>query len=193
MRGFRRTTRAAKRIAAVVAVSCLALPAAGGIAQADPVSSGRVPVPTGMPLVFPTYDEEGDLVLPEACSFPVRLDEVANKEYSKTLPGDRTLITGRLVVRFTNLDTGASVVRNISGPFLMSTVDGVQTNYLTGRSGSIVFGPTGARLYVFSGPNTLINNGAELTSYSGRFEDLCATLGGGEPIDPLVFSRTPAP
>jgi hypothetical protein len=55
------------------------------------------------------------------CSaFPILVSVVANNEYQKvtTLLDGTTVtdITGRLVLSFTNADTGYTVVRNVSGP-----------------------------------------------------------------------------
>jgi hypothetical protein len=49
------------------------------------------------------------------------LEVLVNKEYTLTFPPDadgttRQLVNGRLVIRFTNLNTSASVTRNVSGP-----------------------------------------------------------------------------
>jgi hypothetical protein len=50
------------------------------------------------------------------CSFPVRLTPLVNREIVKVFPSGRALVTGRLLVRLTNMRTRASLVVNASGP-----------------------------------------------------------------------------
>lgn len=111
-----------------------------------------------------------------------------SKEVTKTYPaqknGDiRQIITGRLIVRRTNLDTGKSIVVNASGPVKLTIhPDGSLTGVLTGPS-VITFFPTD----VPAGPATYLNKGREvltlttsgqtiLVSRHGHQRDLCAAL-----------------
>ena len=66
------------------------------------------------------------------CGFPVYVTAVKDTEYQDvtTLPDGTTvtLTTGRLVLSFTNTDTGFTLVRNVSGPAtVISHPDGTGT------------------------------------------------------------------
>jgi hypothetical protein len=55
------------------------------------------------------------------CDFALRIDILVNKEYAVIFPADESgtqhdIVTGRLVVEVTNVDTGQSRVFNVSGP-----------------------------------------------------------------------------
>jgi hypothetical protein len=132
-------------------------------------------VPSGLPFTYPGGTGE-------ACAFDVTITEVANNEFARTFPNGNTLITGRLVLRITNDSSGDSVVRNVSGPVLItSSPSGEPVAVLSGASLSPVFeghDDTGADLqglFIFHGP-TVFTNG-QLTRVSGSYEDLCKTLG----------------
>jgi hypothetical protein len=118
-----------------------------------------------------------------ACDFQVTVSEVVNNEYSRTFPSGSMLITGRLVVRVTNDETGESVVRNVSGPGLVTTgPNSEEVLILRGPTLFPVFegedatGQVGVGMLVFHG--TIVFAGGRLTSVSGSFEDLCDTLAG---------------
>jgi hypothetical protein len=89
------------------------------------------------------------------------------------------LITGRLVVRFTNVDTGKSVTENISGPIrFIFHADGSATAEFLGRSGNLAL-PTNGESFLFSGRLVIEfapNGAATVVSMSGHEEDLCAAL-----------------
>jgi hypothetical protein len=91
-----RTSRALRVLGlAVLTVALLA-----GNASADPnPNSGRVPV-------TPPPDD----VFTGVCPFPVLIETLAIKEYSKTHKNGVEIITGQLVVRITNTETGESRV-----------------------------------------------------------------------------------
>lgn len=95
----------------------------------------------------------------ELCPFAVRIEAVENKEIATTFTDKdgnptRQLITGRLVMRITNLATGASIVRNVSGPGMLTFhADGTLTVVL--RGGSLLYLlPTDA-----GGPGLWLNSG----------------------------------
>ena len=118
----------------------------------------------------------------QACAFDVTISEVANNEFARTFPNGNILITGQLVVRVTNDVSGQSVVRDVSGPVLITSgPNGEQISVLSGASVSPVFAghdDTGSDLqglFIFHGP-TVFTNG-QLTQVSGSYEDLCQTLG----------------
>jgi hypothetical protein len=122
------------------------------------------------------------------CSFsvtaePVREDLRLRYHYDAAGNVDGYQVTGQLIARITNNETGASVVRNLSGP------------------GTVTFNPDGSYDAVVSGdflvfflardnpPNELlllsgrtVLHGAPtgektLVSHSGQVENLCDTLG----------------
>jgi hypothetical protein len=154
------------------------LPMLGAVpASAGLVGGGGKPTPrefaeSGLPATF----EAG-----MACDFAVTVAEVVNKEFRRTFPNGNSLITGRLVVRVTNDVTDETVVRNVSGPVLLTTGHaGEQVAVLSGSSISPVFqgndltGEVGRGLFVFHGPTVFTD--FKLTDVSGNFEDLCETL-----------------
>jgi hypothetical protein len=80
------------------------------------------------------------LTLPaNRCGFEVQVDVVSNNEFQTvtTLDDGTTItrITGRLVLSFTNLTTGFTIVRNLSGP-------GTQTVHPDGTGTFVGEGPT---------------------------------------------------
>ena len=88
------------------------------------------------------------------------------------------------LVRFTNDDTEASVVRNVSGPesFTFDAAGNVTTIDVSGVSlgwqteGSDLTGTMGATLYVSHGPFHY-NGDLQLVSYSGRtYKNICNVL-----------------
>jgi hypothetical protein len=123
--------------------------------------------------------------------FTVNLLIVENNEYTITFAPNaagttRQLVEGRFVVAFTNLASGSSVTRNVSGP----------GEYLYHADGSVDFRGSGAWAIFFfpeqRGPGTpgalFVNYGQivlhtdpfgiqTVVSQVGTQEDLCATLG----------------
>jgi hypothetical protein len=132
-------------------------------------------------------------VLPsEVCGFPVEVSFLVNQEYAKTVSqDDDTLVlrvTGNLVQRLTNLDTGTFVDIHISGPALL-TIDlssGLLDVNGQGRSSLFFlaqdqeeFGITGillvsGHLHEIFDPAT--SDVSEL-AVSGHVEELCSELG----------------
>ena len=161
----------------VLAGVVAALAGAVGAAPAEAQGGGVRPAPwVFVPSGFPATLDAG-----LACDFAVRFTEVANQEYSRELPNGTTVVTGRFVVRLTNVDTGTSVVRNISGPVYFTTgPDGEQIVTVSGSSLSPVFagndatGTVGQGLFLFHGPTVFTDT--ILTRVSGSYEDLCAAL-----------------
>lgn len=146
--------------------------AAAGLVGGGGQPSPRVFVPSGLPFTFGAGD---------VCPFATTLSEVANHEFARTFPNGNTLVTGRLVVRVTNETTGASVVRDVSGPVLSSSgTSGETVVVLTGSSLSPVLaghdatGAVGQGLFVFHGPTVFTD--FQLTRVTGSFENLCTTL-----------------
>ena len=116
-------------------------------------------------------------------AFDVQVTFVVNKEYALTRSDGVQIITGRLVVEFTNLSTGESIVLNISGPVF--TAVGSSTSLLSGSSVIFYFpgdlGPgTPGALLLTHGPvlGTFGPTGSlvSLAQTSASAIDLCARL-----------------
>jgi hypothetical protein len=134
----------------------------------------------------------GSFELPaELCGFPVGVTTVVDKEYAKTVSETATTlvlrVTGALVVRFENLDTGTATTVNISGPgterfdFAAGTasIDG-QGNWVLffGAADQQQFGVPGIALFSshFHETLDLATNDALSLSWVGHLEDLCAQI-----------------
>jgi hypothetical protein len=129
-----------------------------------------------------------DFTIAGSCDFDVFLHVVENKEFITTYFDDdgsptRQIITGQLVVELTNLETGESIVYNISGPvFVTFSEDGSFDVVLGGRS-LLFFVPGDVEdlplLFVNSGQVTL-HIGSEGNTLGveqvGDVEDVCAAL-----------------
>ena len=149
----------------VATIALLALSPAAGAAP-NP-RSHRIPV-----------EQPADLVLTGLCPFTVVLDTVVNGEFAKTHENGVTITTGRLVVRVTNQETGASKTYNVSGPVReIPESDTTEIVELLGRSvltdpsfGVIV---TSGRLVVRV---DLTTGNFNVLSTRGHVEDVCQTL-----------------
>jgi hypothetical protein len=151
-----------------------AAPASAGVVGGGGKPSPREFVESGLPFTY----EAGT-----ACDFAVTLSEVVNNVFARTFPNGNVLLTGRFVIGVTNDETGQSVVRNISGPVLLTTgPNGEQVTVLSGIGLSAVFeghdatGQVGSGLFIFHGPTVF--TGGQLISVSGSFENLCDPLAG---------------
>ena len=128
-----------------------------------------------------------DLPAGLVCPFAVSVRTLVNREHELVFRDEsgnpvRAIITGYLLVRITNSESGASVIRNISGPvFLSFHADGSLTVKLTGI-GNIGLFPTdegGPALLITHGLTTFdVSSDGTITGVStrGRVEDLCRTL-----------------
>ena len=129
--------------------------------------------PIKEPLPAPPF-----LIVSDSCFFDVRIDFLVNKEFIKTFASGKTLITGRLVVRVTNLDNPSkSRVLNISGPG-KDDLAAPSTVHLSGSS--LVFFP--GVMVLTHGPVSLTfdadGNVTSFTQTSSSSRDLCALLAG---------------
>jgi hypothetical protein len=128
-----------------------------------------------------------DFTFEGVCAFPVGIHTVANNEYTITFFDDQgnptsQIIEGRLIAELTNLTTGASVVRNISGPGVFTFSD--NTLQASGPWAFAFFpgdlGP-GSQGTLFINTGRIVVRFGEtqdlILSQSGTQEDLCATLG----------------
>ncbi|HEY3018282.1 MAG TPA: hypothetical protein VGJ23_05575 [Gaiellaceae bacterium] len=151
------------------------------------VLSAVLLVPTALadqPVRTPAPPPAGtSFTLSGVCAFDVQVTFLVNKEYTLTRSDGAQIITGRLVVEFTNLSTDQSVVLNISGPVFTSV--GSSTLILAGSSvifyfpGDLGSGTPGA-LLLTHGPviGTFGPTGAlvSLAQTSASATDLCEVL-----------------
>jgi hypothetical protein len=145
------------------------------------------PVAASPPTKEPFPAATVDLATGEVCAFPVRLEFPIDRVHSITF--DRRdgrfvqHLNGHLVARVTNLDTGLSVVRNVSGP----------AKFTFTEDGHLVLTASGPSLLWFfagdvTGPGLVYAVGGAVAETDGnlfffirvelphRVEDLCATL-----------------
>jgi hypothetical protein len=136
----------------------------------QPTSQGAITTPAGVVCPF------------EVTAEPVREDLRIRYHYDSAGNVDGYQVTGQLIGRITNDETGASVVRNLSGPGTVNLgADGSYDAFVSGDF--LVFflasdNPSNALLLI-SGHSVL--HGAAtgektLVSYSGHVENLCETL-----------------
>jgi hypothetical protein len=149
--------------AAFVAIASAALlvPAA----LADPPTREPTPPPVGT-----------SFAVSGSCSFDVQIDVLVNKEFTTTFTSGKQIITGRLVVRLTNLDNPSkSIVLQISGPGIEDLANPSVFN-LSGTS--LIFFP--GVLVLTRGPISLtFDESFNVTSFtrtSASSVDLCAVL-----------------
>jgi hypothetical protein len=167
-----------KRLAAVfLSTFALALVGAGPTAAADgsygPWQStyqGPITAPAGVVCPFTVTAE------------PVREDIRVRYHYDSAGNVDGYQATGQLIGRITNNETGASVVRNLSGPGMVtfnpdgSYVAVVQGDFLVFFLGQ---DDPANQLLLFSGRMVLqgaASGEKTLVSHSGEVENLCDTL-----------------
>ena len=145
-------------VLATLAAASLAVP----VALADQPSRQPLPLPSSF-------------TISGSCSFDVRLDVLANKEYAITFASGKQIITGQLFVRLTNLSKPSkSIVLNVSGPGIEDLSNPSAFN-LSGTS--LVFFP--GVLLLTRGPVTVTadqNGNLTFTQTSASAVDLCAVL-----------------
>jgi hypothetical protein len=126
--------------------------------------------PTREPLVLE------DFVAENVCPFPVLIEATANKEFVTFFDDGRILVTGKLFVRLTNVETGTSLELNISGPVTIT-----ETEVIRGRGLLILFpedagGPglvlTSGRVVLVRGEDGFIAN----ATTQGQTVDVCEAL-----------------
>jgi hypothetical protein len=122
------------------------------------------------------------------CPFPVLIHVVSNNSHTIEFfdaEGNltRTIIQGHVVLEFTNMTTGTSAIRNVSGPGTITEADQIIV-----KEGPWLFFFFPDELEPGSPGSMFINRGRvveflgephEIISQTGVQEDLCATLGGG--------------
>jgi hypothetical protein len=168
-----------KRLAAVLlSTFALALVGARATAAADgsygPWQStyqGAITAPAGLVCPFTVTAE------------PVRENLRVRYHYDSAGNVDGYEATGQLIARITNDETGASVVRNLSGPGTVTFNPDGSSDAVTGGDFLVFFlpqDPPSSRLLLFSGRTVLhgaANGDKTLVSQSGQVENLCDTLG----------------
>jgi hypothetical protein len=161
-----------RRLALILcSIACLLSVGIAPVAAAPPT---REPFPAPCPASgAPTCEGPGLVVLvTDTCGFEVDVTWPVQREqittfYDKAGDPARMIITGHLVVTFTNPITGKSITANISGPAHIDLING--TNTQEGRTGGpISFLPF---FYLFSG--RIDNVSQEL---HGHLIDLCPLL-----------------
>ena len=138
--------------------------------------------------VEPVPDVNATVPAGALCPFEISVETLLNTEKLRTFfdaQGEPTmaLLSGRLIWRFTNTETGESIVRNISGPGrTIFHDDGSRTETFLGRSAVAFFvgDPLGPSAPIVSGPVTLeYDADGDLVSAEiiGHItEDVCETL-----------------
>jgi hypothetical protein len=118
------------------------------------------------------------------CGFDVKVTPLENKEVTHTFSDGRVEITGTFKVRLTNVETGKSIVVNISGPAALTpNGDGTFTAVLKGRSLIFPNAPPEATtlFFVNSGRTIMIVNESlthwTLLNFMGMQFDVCKALG----------------
>lgn len=125
-----------------------------------------------------------DLAAGTRCDFPLSGRVLQDGERIRTLSDSRQEVKGPLVVRYINQDTGASVVRDLTGTALIDTFPDGSFRFTLLR-GSLAVGlgagdPGGPAFLVLSGRDFTIDFGADgsrtVTPGRGTTEDICTTL-----------------
>ena len=157
------------RLSIIAAVLALAAPASAGAASPwQPFRAADFDLPAG-----------------SRCDFPLSGRVQQDGERIRTLSDSRQEVKGPLVVRYINQDTGASVVRDLTGTALIDTFPDGSFRFTLER-GSLAVGlgagdPGGPAFLVLSGRGFTVDFGADgsrtVTAGRGSVEDICQTLG----------------
>jgi hypothetical protein len=165
-------------VALLIAVIALfAVPASLASASGRPT---RAPVPDAA--------NTATFVAGQACPFAVHIEPVVNREYTLTFPAEPNgdvvqMVSGYLLERFTNLDSGKSIVlNNSSQATVVSHTDGSATIDVSGPVALFFLAPFHAV------PSAYVNYGhvvldvsppfglLTLVSQTGRQLDICSAL-----------------
>ncbi len=138
------------------------------IAMADTVT--RVPSPVPSPFIFRGL-----------CQFDVLAQAITNNEFRTTFVNQdgvmvKQIVTGALVVTFTNLSNGKSIIENISGPGVITfNPNGSVTLDILGREAGFPGDTIGAGRTVIQISPTGV---ATVVSQVGNYTSLCGLLAG---------------
>jgi hypothetical protein len=117
--------------------------------------------PTRDPLPAPpTFTISG------SCSFDVQVDVLRNKEFITGFSSGKTIVTGQLFLRLTNLsEPSKSVTLNVSGPGINDVSDPSTFNL----SGTSLFWSTGLPVLLTRGPVSLtLDSAGNVTSFTQK-------------------------
>ena len=123
----------------------------------------------------------------EVCEFPVSVETIVNQSLQKVFldasgEPERIILTGQVILRLTNLETGASIDVNASGPALIIPHDDGSISLVGHGRGVQWFTPAneeGPALLLILGRATLdISATGEISNFTavGTTQDLCAAL-----------------
>jgi hypothetical protein len=133
-----------------------------------------------------------DLPAGSRCPFELRGDIVTDKERIRTTQTNpdgtpaQQEVTGLLVVRYTNVDTGSSVERNLAGDALIDFRPDGSIARITLVQGHLAVGlaasdPGGPAFLVLDGRDFVVDfapdGGRTITFGTGDVENICRTLG----------------
>ena len=126
-----------------------------------------------------------DLAAGTRCDFPLSGRVQEDQERIRTLSDGRQEVKGPLVVEYINQDTGASVVRDLTGTAIFESFpDGSSRFTLVHGSLAVGLGagdPGGPAFLVLSGRDFIVDFGADgsrtVTPGRGTIENICETLG----------------
>ena len=173
---------ARKRIASIAAAASAAalMTAVGAIsAHAGGVGVGG----GGRPVTRePNMPTTWTFAAGEVCPFKTTIVDIVNQTTTLVFPNGESRGTGRLVERITNVDTGKSVTRNISGPG--ASTYGPNGEWILTLTGSSIFwaydgtdatGTVGKGLFIGHGPLVYVD--LILVQAPPSYENLCETVG----------------
>ena len=150
--------------------------AASSLAEGVGVGGG------GKPTLAPNMPTSWHFEPGEVCSFEVMIEDIVNETKTLAFPNGESRGSGRLLERITNLETGKSVVRNISGPGASTYgPNGEWILTLTGASifwaydGTDTTGEVGKGLFIGHGPLVYVD--LRLVQAPPSYENLCETVG----------------
>jgi hypothetical protein len=155
---------------------------------AGALALGQVPAAAAAPIREPLVLDPIEIA--GVCGFPVLAEALINQEFITTFTDaegniTKQLITGRLVTRLTNLDTGQSVVVNTSGPGMITFEGDTVILHAHGPGFTFFFpgqlAPGDPGLLEITKGNytlTIAPDGTEtLSEIKGNVTDVCELLG----------------
>ena len=171
-----------KRIASIAAAASAAalMTAVGAIsAHAEGVGVGG----GGRPVTRePNMPTTWTFAAGEVCPFKTTIVDIVNQTTTLVFPNGESRGNGRLVERITNVDTGKTVTRNISGPG--ASTYGPNGEWILTLTGSSIFwaydgtdatGTVGKGLFIGHGPLVYVD--LILVQAPPSYENLCETVG----------------
>jgi hypothetical protein len=177
-----------RRLPALVITTAVSVLAATGVAvAADPVPVNNQPFTLPQETIGPNGKVAGFCP-----GFAVHVEVVRDAEVAATTttpPPDKTvvtLVTGTLIERYTNVATGKTITRNVSGDTTTTVAPNGDGTFVATGTNRLIFGPKGRAntgepaLVVTSGTVTVTFDGNVATGFSlsGEQENLCQTLAG---------------